>query len=117
MSEEIKKQDSPVIPCELPSEVITEQEKGTKVLMLTGEDEGKIYFRYPKKPQINRFLSSSMKGKTSTAVENLLQDLVIYPKYKDLKQQNEHKPMRMIAISNALQEELGLTEDFSVKKL
>jgi len=102
---------------EIPSEVLQEQNKGTKILQLTGEDDGVIYFRMPKKPQINRFLSSSMKGKTSTAVENLLQDLVIYPSYNDLKQLNADKPMRMIAISNALQESLGLTEEFAVKKL
>jgi len=103
---------------EIPEIVKKEQEAGRKVLMITSDDgEMRFFFKLPKKAQLDRFLTKSMKGKTTSAVEGLIQDLILEPDYNTFKQLSSEKPMRLIAISNVLQEELGLNEEYAVKKL
>ena len=101
----------------LPQEVQDAIEDGKIVLMLTGENDEQYYFKRPGPVDMNRFLGTSGKGKLAVAVKNMIFDMAIYPTGSDLKREFRDKPGRMIALNNALQTEIGLNEDFAVKKL
>lgn len=102
---------------DLPDAVRAALERGETVLVLTGEDDREYYFKKPKQVDMNRFLGTSSKGKLAVAVKNLIYEVAIYPDASDLKLEFRDKPGRMIALNNALQAEIGLNEDFAVKKL
>lgn len=102
---------------DLPKEVQDAVERGNTVLLLTGENDEYYYFKKPKSMDMNRFLATSQKGKVAAAVKNLIYDLAIYPAPSELKSEFRDKPGRMVALNNALQTEVGLNEDFAVKKL
>ncbi len=101
---------------ELPKKVLDAKEKGD-VLALTGEDENKYYFKKPTKQDINRYLATAAKGKVATAVNNLVSELAVYPNAAELKDQLADKPGKMVALNNALQNAIGMNEEFEVKKL
>lgn len=102
---------------DLPQEVKDALEKGSEVLVLTGEDDSLYFFKKPKQMDLNRFLGTSGKGKVAVAVKNLIFDLAVKPTSSELKEEFKDKPGRMVALNNALQTEVGLNEDFAVKKL
>ncbi len=102
---------------DIPDTVRVEMEKGTTVLILTGENEEQYYFKKPGQADMNRFLGTSSKGKLAVAVRNLVYDMAIHPSTEDLKRQFRGKPGRVVALNNALQTEIGLNEDYTVKKL
>ncbi len=101
----------------LPKEVTDAQDNGDTVLLLTGENDEKYYFKKPKPMHLNRFLATSGKGKIAAAVKNLIFELAVKPTESELKTEFKDKPGRMVALNNALQTEIGLNEDFTVKKL
>ncbi len=101
----------------LPEAVQKAIDDGKTVLLLTGENDEEYYFKKPKQMDMNRFLATSSKGKLAVAVKNLIYDMAIDPDESDLKAQFKGKPGRMVALNNALQTEIGLNEDFTVKKL
>ncbi|MBW2596987.1 MAG: hypothetical protein JRC93_13680 [Deltaproteobacteria bacterium] len=100
----------------LPQEVVDAKNKGG-VLKLTGEDDNVYFFKSPGKSDINRYLSLAAKGKLAAAVQNLVFDLAVCPARTDLKTRFDKKPGLMIALNNALQNAVGLNEEFEVKKL
>ncbi len=102
---------------DIPDAVRIEMEKGTAVLVLTGENEERYYFKKPGQVDMNRFLGTSSKGKLAMAVRNLVYDMAIHPGAEALKREFVGKPGRVIALNNALQTEIGLNEDYTVKKL
>ena len=112
MSEEIKSEKKEA----LPKEVIEAKNAGP-VLQLTGEDDSLYFFKKPGKPDINRYLASAAKGKLASAVQNLVYDLAVHPNREDLKRKFDKKPGLIVALNNALQNAVGLNEDFDVKKL
>ena len=99
-----------------PEEVETAKKKGS-VLELTGEDGKKYYFRKPGASEMNRYLGAAAKGKLANAAKNLVVDLAIYPKSDDLRKKINDNPGLMVALSNALQNAVGINEEFEVKKL
>ena len=101
----------------IPETVKEAIEKGDTVLILTGENDEEYYFKKPKQVDMNRFLGTSSKGKLAVAVKNLVYDMAIDPSANDLKREFKDKPGRVVALNNALQAEIGLNEDFAVKKL
>ena len=101
----------------LPNGVEEAQGKGYTVLVLTSEDDKEYYFKRPKQVDINRFLGTSSKGKLAVAVKNLVYDMAIHPPSDELKAELKDKPGLVVAWNNALQAEVGLNEDFTVKKL
>ena len=101
----------------VPDAVKIALSKGTPVLVLTGENDEKYYFKKPGQPDMNRFLATSSKGKMAVAVNNLVYDMAIHPSAEDLKREFREKPGRVVALNNAIQTEIGLNEDFAVKKL
>ncbi|MCP3942218.1 MAG: hypothetical protein GY710_12130 [Desulfobacteraceae bacterium] len=101
----------------VPDEVKQVLMIGATVLMLTGENDDQYYFKKPKPVDLNRFLATSSKGKLAAAVKNLIFELAVKPTSEELKTEFKDKPGRMIALNNALQGEIGLNEDFAVKKL
>ena len=90
---------------------------GKTVLELTGENDEAYYFEKPGQQDMNRFLATSGKGKLAQAVKNLVFDKAIYPAADELQRQFRDKPGRIVALNNALQTEIGLNEDYAVKKL
>ena len=112
MNEDIKSEEK----TNLPKEVIEAKKQGA-VLELTGEDGEVFFFRPPGKIDMNRYLSAAAKGKLANAVQNLVFDLAVYPDSEVLKGRLEKKPGLMVALSNALQNAVGLNEEFEVKKL
>lgn len=122
MSQEIGKDAGQVVCVEnetpgVPEAVKAEIKKGTAVLSLTGENEEQYYFKKPGQVDMNRFLATSSKGKLAVAVRNLVYELAIHPSAEALKREFVGKPGRVIALNNALQTEIGLNEDYTVKKL
>lgn len=104
-------------PRVLPPEVIAAQQAGSKVLMLTGEDDREYFFKKPGKGDLDRYLAMVMKKKLALASQNLVIDLAISPVKDDYPAMMKERPGLFVAISNALQSEVGLNEEFSVKKL
>ncbi|MCG8643343.1 MAG: hypothetical protein MI862_26690 [Desulfobacterales bacterium] len=102
---------------DLPKDVQEAIKNGDTVLQLTGENDEQYFFKKPKPVDMNRFLATSQKGKVAAAVKNLIYDLAIHPSPSDLKSEFRDKPGRMVALNNALQTEVGLNEDYAVKKL
>ncbi|MBI4621039.1 MAG: hypothetical protein HY739_12910 [Desulfobacterales bacterium] len=100
----------------LPKEVVDAKKQGA-VLELTGEDGEVYYFRPPGKGDMDRYLSAAAKGKLASAVRNLVYDLAVHPNHEALKRKFDEKPGLMVALSNALQNAVGLNEEFEVKKL
>lgn len=100
----------------LPKEVNEAKAKGP-VLELTGEDGKEYYFRKPGKMEMDRYLASAAKRKLAQAARNLVFDLAIIPNRDEIKNMFEEKPGLMVALSNSLQESVGLNEEFEVKKL
>lgn len=114
----IDTQDTIEIPAGLlPEAVQAAIDAGKTVLMLTGENDEAYYFEKPGQPDMNRFLATSGKGKLAQALKNLVFDKVIYPPADELQRQFRDKPGRIVALNNALQTEIGLNEDYGVKKL
>jgi len=101
----------------LPEAVMAAREKGHTVLILTGENDEEYYFKRPATMDMNRFLAQSSKGKLAQAVKNLVFDMALAPSAAELKDQFRDKPGRVVALNNALQTEVGLNEDYTVKKL
>lgn len=101
----------------LPQEVQQAKEKGDEVLQLTGEDERCYFFKKPGRKDMDRYLSMAAKGKVSAAVQNLVAELAIKPTAEELRKEFVDSPGRMVALSNALQQAVGLNEDFTAKKL
>jgi len=119
---EKRKEDGQTIDVEyeklnVPDAVKTALTKGWQVLILTGENDEDYYFKRPGQPDMNRFLATSSKGKLAVAVKNLVYDMAIHPSAEDLKREFKDKPGRVVALNNAIQTEIGLNEDFAVKKL
>ena len=112
MTEEIKDKEKE----NLPKEVLDAQKNGP-VLVLTGEDDSVYFFKKPAKPDMNRYLASAAKGKLAAAVQNLVYDLAVYPDRDELKRKFDKKPGLIVALNNALQNAVGLNEEFDVKKL
>jgi hypothetical protein len=102
---------------DVPDAVKDAIEKGSTVLLLTGENDEEYYFKKPKQMDMNRFLGTSSKGKLAVAVKNLVFDMAIDPSAAELKSELKDKPGRVVALNNALQTEIGLNEDYTVKKL
>ena len=100
-----------------PEEVLKAIEAGDTVLRLMDENDRPYYFKRPKPMDINRFLGTSSKGKLAVAVRNLVFEMAIYPAAEDLKNELKEKPGLVVAWNNALQTNIGLNEDFTVKKL
>lgn len=100
----------------LPKEVVDAKNQGP-VLKLTGEDGNVYYFKSPAKTDMNRYLSAAAKGKLASAVQNLVYDLAVHPNHEDLKRKFDGKPGLVVALNNALQNAVGLNEEFEVKKL
>jgi hypothetical protein len=100
----------------LPEAVTEAQAKG-KVLELTGEDGAKYYFKEPGRAVIDRYLGSAAKGKITTGLRNLVFDLAVFPDAAELTDRFEQKPGLVVALSNALQNAVGLNEEFAAKKL
>lgn len=104
-------------PKVLPPAVVAAQAAGATVLVLTGEDDREYYFKKPGKGDLDRYLAMVMKKKLAQASQNLVIDLAIEPGKDDYPAMMKERPGLFVAISNALQSEVGLNEDFSVKKL
>jgi hypothetical protein len=102
---------------EYPKEVMEEKEKGTEILMLTGENDEEYFFKKPKTPDINRYLSTVAKGKLANAEKNMVYELAISPTAAEIKEQFREMPARLVALGNAIKTAVGMNEDFSVKKL
>ncbi len=101
---------------DLPQAVTDAKAKGD-VFRLTGENGDAYYFRKPGKPEMNRYLGTAAKGKVATAVNNLVMDLAVSPDADALRAKFSEKPGLMVALNNALQNAVGINEDFEVKKL
>jgi hypothetical protein len=101
----------------LPDAVQKALKAGENVLVLTGENDEEYYFKRPKTMDINRFLGTSSKGKLAAAVRNLVFEQALSPSAEELRAEFREKPGRVVALNNALQTEIGLNEDYSVKKL
>lgn len=101
----------------LPDAVQKALADGENVLILTGENDEEYYFKRPKTMDINRFLGTSSKGKLAAAVRNLVFEQALFPSAEALRAEFRQKPGRVVALNNALQTEIGLNEDYSVKKL
>ncbi len=99
----------------LPQQVVDTQAKG-QVLELTGDDQT-YYFKKPGQADLDRYLALIVKKKLSLATKNLVFDLAVHPDKETLAAQFDEKPGRMVALAQALQEAVGLTEEFAVKKL
>ena len=102
---------------QMPDAVKKAIEAGDEVLLLTGENDEEYYFKRPKTMDINRFLGTSSKGKLAAAVRNLVFEQAISPSADELRIEFRTKPGRVVALNNALQTEIGLNEDYAVKKL
>ncbi len=100
----------------LPREVIEAKENG-QVLELTAENGDVYYFKVPGKQDMNRYLATAARGKVATAVSSLVADLALYPDTAELKSRFAAKPGLMVALNNALQNAVGINEEFDVKKL
>lgn len=100
-----------------PTEVVEAKKKGTIVLELTGEDGDKYYFRKPNKADMNRYLAGAATGKLASAVTNLVYGLAIHPAQDELEKRVEERPGLMVALNNAIQNAIGLNEEFHVKNL
>lgn len=100
----------------LPEAVIKAQETG-KVLELTGEDGAVYYFRFPSRNDIDRYLASAAKGKITAGLRNLVLGLTVTPDSGALSNLFEQKPGLVVALSNSLQNAVGLNEEFTSKKL
>ena len=101
---------------ELPKEVQEAKAKGA-VLELTGEDGKNYYFHKPGKQEMDRYLAAAAKGKISTAANNLVMETAVFPDKATLKTMFAERPGLMVAINNALQNAVGINEEFEVKKL
>jgi len=66
---------------------------------------------------MGRYLSAAAKGKLASAVQNLVYDLAVHPGSEELKRKFGEKPGLVVALNNALQNAVGLNEEFEVKKL
>lgn len=99
-----------------PQKVEDAKKAGKQVLELEG-DERTYYFVQPDKKHFERFLGTATKGKVSQAAKNLVMETAIHPTADELVVEFEEKPGRMVALCDALQQAVGLKEDFSVKKL
>lgn len=117
MPEKTETTDTALANLNVPAAVKEAIEKGFTVLILTGENDEEYYFKRPATMDMNRFLAQSSKGKLATAVKNLVFDMAIAPSAADLKREFKDKPGRVVALNNALQTEVGLNEDYTVKKL
>ncbi|PKN25167.1 MAG: hypothetical protein CVU64_20500 [Deltaproteobacteria bacterium HGW-Deltaproteobacteria-21] len=102
---------------ELPTAVIEAKESGSEVLELTSEEGNVYYFRKPGKSDMNRYLTLAAKQKLASAAQNLIYDLAIHPGRDEIKGMVDEKPGLMVALSNALQNAVGLNAEFEVKKL
>lgn len=100
----------------LPASVI-EAKKAGKVIELTGEDGSKYYFKEPTRTVLDRYLAAAAKGKITSGLRNLVFDLAVEPDSAGLETRFNEKPGMLVAISNALQNAIGLNEEFGVKKL
>lgn len=112
MTEEIKNEEK----TDLPKEVV-EAKKDSQVLKLTGEDGNVYYFKKPGKTDMNRYLASAARGKLVMAVQNLVFDLAVHPTRESLREKLGERPGLMVALNNALQNAVGLNEEFEIKKL
>lgn len=109
--------DSTTESAEFPAPVAEAKAAGFQVLRLTGEDDRQYYFKSPGKADMNRYLTSAAKGKLAAAAQNFVFDLAVYPDRKVLREKLNEKPGLVVALSNALQNVVGLNEEFEVKKL
>jgi|GEM_PF-6113815 len=100
---------------QLSNAVKEAKEKG-EVLVLTDDDGKNFYFKKPGKPDVQRYLATTMKKKLAQAAQNLVMDLAIDPSKDDLEKMFSEKPGRMVAMCQALTDAVGLTEEFNVKK-
>lgn len=99
----------------LPQEVI-EAKKTAPVLELEGESRT-YYFKKPGKADISRYLASAAKGKLTQAVQNMVFELAVHPAKAELQNEFEERPGLLVALNNALQNAVGINEEFNVKKL
>ena len=103
---------------QLPDIVNNYIDTGREVMVLDSEDETeRFYFKKPIKPQIDKYLTKAQKGKVISAIDGLIQDTILYPKFNEFKTIVSNKPMRKVALIDSMLEELGVKEEFSVKKL
>jgi hypothetical protein len=96
---------------------VTDAKAAGKVLELTGETGDKYYFRLPSRSDIDRYLASAAKGKITSGLRNLVLGLAVEPTSDALSDRFEQQPGLVVALSNALQNAVGLNEEFTSKKL
>ncbi len=113
----MKDESTVVKKSSLPQKVQELTDKGIVVLELLGEDGQKYYFRKPGRQDLNRYLAGVQKQKLARATTDLVYDILVHPSREELERMFDDKPARMLALNNAIQTEIGLNEDFDVKKL
>jgi len=102
----------------LPGVVQDYMDAGREIMVIESEDETeRFYFKKPNKAQIDRYLTKAQKGKVIGAIDGLIQDTILYPKFIQFKAAVNEKPMRKVALIDSMLEDLGVKEEFSVKKL
>ena len=103
---------------QLPGAVQKAKDKGIAIIVLTDSDtEEEFYFKKPARPDMSRFMAKAARQKVAQAVDELVTTTILSPSTEELRLLTKEQPGLMYTLNNALQSELGINRDFTVKKL
>lgn len=102
----------------LPKEVLQAQEKGLPVMMLETPDMT-FYFRKPTSVEIKQFFDevAGERSKLGSRMDKLVRNCRLYPSAEEYEAILRDKPGLFVSLYNTIQDELGITESFLLKKL
>lgn len=103
----------------LPEEVKKAKENGDKILVLSGENGEKLYFKKPTAIYGDMVFDrlTTNTGSKSSLMREIVLGLVIFPTKLELKKQFDTQPFLHVAISNKIFEGTGMNKDFLVEEL
>lgn len=103
---------------DLPEKVREAKEAGKAVYVLEDSENGELFYFYkPGRADMSRFMAKAARQKIAAAVDELVDTTIIYPDAAELTEKVKAQPGLKYALNNALQGELGINREFSVKKL